>query len=106
MAWAYRFTLFWLILSLAIFGTGYAIAEMGEAAQDTRAAMFIMLGTIIITSAIWQAVALALARFENLILPRLETDCCPAVGRPAGTHFACGREAARLAAMPRAVAPI
>jgi hypothetical protein len=71
MAWAYRFTLFWLILSLAIFGTGYAIAEMGEAAQGTRAAMFIMLGTIIITSAIWQAVALALARFENLILPRL-----------------------------------
>jgi hypothetical protein len=42
-----------------------------DAAQDTRAAMFIMLGTIIITSAIWQAVALALARFENLILPRL-----------------------------------
>jgi hypothetical protein len=38
MSWAYRFALFWLILSLAIFGSGYVIAEMGEVAQDTRAA--------------------------------------------------------------------
>jgi hypothetical protein len=31
--------------------------------------MFIMLGTVVITGAIWQAVGFTLARPENLILP-------------------------------------
>jgi hypothetical protein len=35
--------------------------------------MFVMLGTIVVTNAIWQAAGLALARLENLILPRRKT---------------------------------
>jgi hypothetical protein len=70
MSWAYQFSLFWLILALGIFGAAYAITEMSGVAQEIRAVMFIMLGTIIIINAVWQAAALALARLENVILPR------------------------------------
>jgi hypothetical protein len=69
MAWAYRFTLFWLILSLAIFGTGYASRKWARRLRTPARRCSLCLARI--TSAIWQAVALALARFENLILPRL-----------------------------------
>ena len=69
MSWAYQFSLLWLILALGIFGAAYAITEMGGVAQELRTVMFIMLGTIIIINAVWQAAALALARLENVILP-------------------------------------
>jgi hypothetical protein len=70
MSWGHRFALFWLMLCLVIFGGAYALAEMGAVAAVDRPLLFIMLGTIIITSAVWQTAALALARVENLILPR------------------------------------
>jgi len=34
--------------------------------------MFVMLGAIIVTNVIWQAAGLALARLENVILPRVK----------------------------------
>lgn len=70
MSWSHQFALFWLALSLLLFGVAYAIAEYGEMPETMRTLMFVMLGTFIITSAIWQATGLALARLENLILPR------------------------------------
>lgn len=70
MSWSHHFALFWLALSLLIFGAAYALAEFGEMPETSRALMFVMLGTIIVTSAVWQAAGLALARIENLILPR------------------------------------
>jgi hypothetical protein len=70
LTWSYRFALFWLVLSLAIFGGAYAIAELEEMSEASRMLMFIMLGTIIVTSAVWQAAGFALARFENFIIPR------------------------------------
>jgi hypothetical protein len=70
MSWAHRFALFWLALCLAIFGGAYALAEVGELSDTSRTLMFIMLGTLIVTNAIWQAAGMALARLENLILPR------------------------------------
>ena len=60
--------LFWLALSLLLFGGAYAIAELGDTPEAMRALMFIVLGTIIVTNAIWQATGLT--RLENLILPR------------------------------------
>src|SRR5215475_6971725 len=55
-------------LSLLLFGGAYAIAELGETPEAMRALMLIVLGTIIVTNAIWQATGLT--RLENLILPR------------------------------------
>jgi hypothetical protein len=71
MSWAYRFSVLWLILALGIFAAAYFVTEYGEVAQGSRAIMFIMLATLIIINAIWQATALALSRLENVILPRV-----------------------------------
>ncbi len=70
ISWSHKLALFWLALSLVFFGGACALAEVTEMFSANRTLMFIMLGTIIITNAIWQAAGLALARIENLILPR------------------------------------
>jgi membrane-anchored protein YejM (alkaline phosphatase superfamily) len=70
MSWSHRFALFWLALSLVIFGGAYLLAEASEMSETNRTLMFVMLGTIVVTNAVWQAAGLALARLENLILPR------------------------------------
>jgi hypothetical protein len=71
LSWAYRFAVFWLIFAIIIFGGAYLLADFQQLSDASRMLMFIMLGTIIITSAVWQAVGFTLARLENLILPRL-----------------------------------
>jgi hypothetical protein len=71
-SWSRQFALFWLVLSLVVFGGTYALAEASEISNTNRLLMFVMLGTIILTSAVWQAAGLALTRLENLILPRFE----------------------------------
>ena len=72
ISWSHRFALFWLVLSLVLFGGAYALAEINEISDANRTLMFMMLGTIIITNAVWQAAGLAIARLENLILPRMK----------------------------------
>ena len=66
ISWTYRFALFWFALSLAIFGGAYALAEIGEMSEASRTLMFVMLGTILVINAVWQAVGLALARTREL----------------------------------------
>jgi hypothetical protein len=44
-----------------------------EFSDACRTLMLIMLGTMIITSAVWQVVGFALSRLENFILRRLPT---------------------------------
>lgn len=61
------------MLSLVLFGGAYALAEIGDMSDANRTLMFVMLGTIVVTNAISQAAWLALARLENLILPRRKT---------------------------------
>ncbi|MGA6941162.1 MAG: hypothetical protein WBZ27_03970 [Pseudolabrys sp.] len=61
------------MLSLVLFGGAYALAEIGDMSDANQTLMFVMLGTIVVTNAIWQAAGLALARLENLILPRRKT---------------------------------
>jgi hypothetical protein len=73
MSWSHRFALFWLALSLVIFGGAYLLAEVSEMSETNRTLMFVMLGTIVVTNVIWQAAGLALARLENVILPRRKT---------------------------------
>ena len=70
MSWAYKLAFLWLAVSLLLFGGGYALAQLGAMSDQDRTLMFIMLGTIIVTNAIWQAAALIFARMENLILSR------------------------------------
>ncbi|MGB3657248.1 MAG: hypothetical protein WBA14_04860 [Pseudolabrys sp.] len=61
------------MLLLVLFGGAYALAGIGDMSDANQTLMFVMLGTIVVTNAIWQAAGLALARLENLILPRRKT---------------------------------
>jgi hypothetical protein len=72
ITWARGYVLFWLVVTLALFGGAYALCEFGAIATEERALLFIMLGTILIINAVWQATALGLARLETLILPRIQ----------------------------------
>jgi len=76
-SWSRAFALLWLALSLAVFGGAYALAEASEMSNANRTLMFIMVCTIILTNAVWQAAGLALTRLENLILPRVESSGKP-----------------------------
>jgi hypothetical protein len=58
LTWFYRFALFWLVLSFVIFGGAYVLAELQEMSEATRTLMSLMIDTIIVTSAVWQAMAL------------------------------------------------
>ena len=43
LSWAYLFALFWLVLSLIIFGAAYALAALEELSDTSRTLMFVML---------------------------------------------------------------
>ena len=73
LTWSYRFALFWLVVSLAIFGGAYALAGLEDMSEASRTLMFVMLGTIIVTSTVWQAVGFTLARLENFVIPRMRS---------------------------------
>ena len=55
LSWCYRFALFWLALALVVFGGAYPLADGEQFPDSNRILMFIMLATIIVTTAIWQA---------------------------------------------------
>jgi hypothetical protein len=74
LSWSYRFALFWLVLSLVIFGGAFALAGLEEMSEASRTLMFVMLGTIIVISAVWQAVGFTLTRLENFIIPRVRSS--------------------------------
>ena len=73
LSWAYRFAVFWLIFAIIIFGGAYLFSDFEQLSEANRTLMLIMLGTIIITSAVWQTIGFALARLENFILPHLRS---------------------------------
>jgi hypothetical protein len=74
LSWCYRFAMFWFVLALVVFGAAYLLADAAQLSDSNRTLMFVMLATIIVTSAVWQAIGLALARLENFILPRLQRN--------------------------------
>jgi hypothetical protein len=73
MGWARTYAIYWLIMCLAVFGGAYAIAEMTNLSAELRSPLLIMLGTIIVVNAVWQAAGLAMVRLEEVVLPRIRT---------------------------------
>jgi hypothetical protein len=73
LSWCYGFALFWFIFIIVIFGAGFLLADALQLSDSSRTLAFIMLGTIVVTNAIWQAAGFALARLENLVLPRMRS---------------------------------
>ena len=56
LSWAYRFAIFWAVFAILIFGSACLLADFERMSEASRTLMFITLGTIIITSAVWQAI--------------------------------------------------
>jgi hypothetical protein len=70
LRWAQGYVIFWMILTFAIFGAAYGMIQMFELSNELMTVAFIVLGTVLVINAIWQAAGLALARLERTILPR------------------------------------
>jgi hypothetical protein len=77
MGWARTYAIYWLITCLAVFGGAYAIADMIDISPENRGPLLIMLGTIIIVSAVWQAAGLLVVRLEQVVLPRARSGIAP-----------------------------
>ena len=70
LEWARRHALSWLVLSLGVFAAALWLLGQVEAPDGDRTAALVVLSTLILLNALWQAAALALARLESLILAR------------------------------------
>src|SRR5262245_29761134 len=78
--WAGRYALFWIIVTLFIFGATFAVLDYGNASESVRIQSFVLLATITLLNAIWRAVGALAARTE-LMLIRV-TSGQPLVSRP------------------------
>ena len=66
-AWADRYTILWQIIILILFGGFYAILGQFQAAASDRNDILILLAVVVLTSVVWQAVGLGVARVHMLI---------------------------------------
>jgi hypothetical protein len=65
--WADRYTILWQIIILPLFGGVYAfLAEVPAAAAD-RTDILILLAVMVLSTVVWQAVGLGVARVHMLI---------------------------------------
>jgi hypothetical protein len=78
--WAGRYALFWIIVTLFIFGVIFAVLDYGDVSESIRIQSFVLLATITLLNAIWRAVGALAARTE-LMLIRV-TGGQPLVSRP------------------------
>ena len=77
LGWARTYGIYRLIMCLAVFGGAYAVAEMIELSPEHLVPLLIMLGTIIVVNAVWQAAGLLVVRLEQVVLPRARPGIAP-----------------------------
>jgi len=70
--WSGRYALFWIVVTLFIFGAIFAVLDYGDASESIRIQSFVLLATITLLNAIWRAVGALAARIE-LMLSRVTT---------------------------------
>jgi len=75
--WADGLTLIWMIIVFLLFAAVYYLFDQAGLPATERDGAFILLGTIIVVAAVWQAVGLGLARV-HMIAEKLD------LARPAG----------------------
>jgi hypothetical protein len=66
--WSGRFALFWIIVTLFIFGAIFAVLDYGNASEGIRTQSFVLLATITLLNAIWRAVGALAARIELMLI--------------------------------------
>lgn len=70
LAWARTYAVYWFLACLLFFGAAIAVAEFIGLSADQRVPLLIMIGTIIVVNAVWQAVCFMIIRLEEVVLPR------------------------------------
>lgn len=70
LGWARTYAVYWFMACLLFFGAAYAVAEFIGLGPDQRVPLLIMVGTIIVVNAVWQAACLTIVRLEEVVLPR------------------------------------
>lgn len=66
LEWARRHAVFWLFLSLSVFAAAFWLLGLVEVPDGDRTAALVVLSTLILLNALWQAVGLTLARCESV----------------------------------------
>jgi hypothetical protein len=62
--WAGGYALFWIVVTLIIFGAVYGVLDYLGADEDVRTQALIVLATITLVNAIWRATGALAARIE------------------------------------------
>jgi hypothetical protein len=62
--WAGGYALFWIVVTLLIFGAVYGVLDYLGADEDVRTQALIILATITLVNAIWRATGALAARIE------------------------------------------
>jgi hypothetical protein len=65
--WADGYSVIWLIISFGVLAGNYWLLTMLEASEADRVAMMIVVATLVLVSAIWQAAGMSLARMERIL---------------------------------------
>jgi hypothetical protein len=66
-AWADRYTILWQLIIVILFGGIYAVLGEVHAAASDRTDALILLAVVVLSTVIWQAVGLGVARVHMLI---------------------------------------
>jgi len=66
--WGGRDALFWIIVTLFIFGAIFAVLDYGNATESLRTQSFVLLATITLLNAIGRAVGALAARTELMVI--------------------------------------
>lgn len=65
--WADGFTIIWHLLTLVLFGAAYVFLDKSAVDPTERNSALILLGFMILMTALWQATGLAIARIHMLL---------------------------------------
>jgi hypothetical protein len=74
--WAERFALFWIIVTVAIFGGMFLMLDTLGAADNVRTPSLVLLATITIVNAIWRAAGVLAARIELMLMTKRDHHSC------------------------------
>jgi predicted metal-binding membrane protein len=65
--WADGFTVVWHLLTLVVFGAVYVFLDRSGVSPVDRNSALILLGVMLLMTALWQATGLAIARIHMLL---------------------------------------
>jgi hypothetical protein len=65
--WADRYTLFWQVFILILFSGIYVLLDQTDIDPAERASAFVLLASMVLAAAVWQAVGLGVARVHMLL---------------------------------------